>query len=75
MEKAKELINELEADLIAFNEHQMNLQHKANRKGLNQLFRGGESDICSVAGHNVHENVGRVQEGATAVIAYGPIIE
>ena len=75
VEKTKELIDELEADLVAYNEHRMNLKHKANQNGFNQLFRGGESDICSVAGHNVHENVGRVQEGGTAVMAFGPIIE
>ncbi len=60
MEKAKELINDLEADLVAYNEHRMNLQHKDNRNGFNQLFRGGEADIRSVAGHNMHEDVGQV---------------
>ena len=28
-----------------------------------------------MAAHNVHENVGRVQEGGTALIAYGTLFE
>ena len=39
------------------------------------MFTGGEADIRSVAAHNVHENVGEFQEGGTALLAYGPIIE
>ncbi len=42
LDKAKDLINELEADIVAYNEHRQNLQHKDNRNGWNQLFRGGK---------------------------------
>ncbi len=38
VQKATEIINELEADLVSYNEHRMNLQHKDNRNGFNQLF-------------------------------------
>ena len=41
LDKAKELIDKLGADVIAYNEHQQNLRHKDNRNGWNQLFRGG----------------------------------
>ena len=75
--KAKELIDDLEADLVAYNEHRLNLAHKQNRNGFSQLFRGGETEIRSVAAHNVHEgrDVGRIQEGGTCMMAYGPLIE
>ncbi len=29
----------------------------------------------SVVSHNVHENIGRIQEGGTSLIMFGPIIE
>ena len=55
MEKAKEIIDDLEADAVMINEHIMNCSHKDNRNGLIQMFNGGECEIQSVAGHNVHE--------------------
>ena len=39
------------------------------------MFRGVEAEIRSIAAHNVHENVGRVQEGGTSMILYGPLLE
>ncbi len=38
---------------------------------------GGGSDVCSVVAHNVHEadNIGRVQEGGTGLLMFGPITE
>ena len=59
LEKAKEIIDELEADLVAYSEHQLNCRHKDNNNSFPQMFRGGETEIRSVAGHNVHESVGR----------------
>ena len=38
------------------------------------MFRRGDASIRSVAANNVHENVGGVQEGGTALLAYGVII-
>ena len=55
LDKAKDIINELGADVVAYNEHRQNLRHKDNRNGWNQLFRGGEADVCSIVAHNVHE--------------------
>ncbi len=55
LDKAKDLINKLGADIVAYNEHRQNLRHKDNRNGWNQLFRGGEEDIHLVVAHNEHE--------------------
>ena len=41
LEKARDLIDELGADVVAYNELQVNWQHKDVRNGLSQLFRGG----------------------------------
>jgi hypothetical protein len=42
LSKAKDLIDELGADIVAMNEHRQNLGHTDNRNGWNQLFKGGE---------------------------------
>ena len=65
LEKARDLIDELEADVVAYSEHRQNLKHKDNNNGFSQLFNGGEAEVRSVVGHNVHENVSRVQQGGT----------
>jgi hypothetical protein len=41
------------------------------------MFKGGEAEIRSVAAHNTHEgfNVGRVQEGGTALLLLWTLIE
>lgn len=77
LEKSKELIDDLEADLVAYNEHRLNLMHKDNKNGFSQMFKGGEAEIRSVSAHNVHEgkDVGRTQEGGTAMLLYGTLIE
>jgi len=77
LDKAKDIINELGADVVAYNEHRQNLQHKDNRNGWNQLFRGGEADVRSIVAHNVHEadRIGRVQEGGTGLLMFGPLTE
>ncbi len=75
VEKAKELHDDLEVDIVAYNEHRLNMQDRQNVNGFNQLFKGGEADIQSVVAHNVHENLGRVQEGGTSLMAFGSIIE
>ena len=77
LDKAKDLINELGANVVAYNKHRQNLQHKDNRNGWNQLFRGGDADIRSVRAHNVHkaDRIGQVQEGGTGMLLFGPITE
>jgi hypothetical protein len=77
LDKAKQLINDLEADIVCYNEHRLNLSHKDNKSGFSQLFRGGEAEIRSIAAHNKHEGkeVGRVQEGGTAMMTFGTLTE
>lgn len=76
LEKAKGLIDELEVDIAALNEHNMRLGHKLNRNGLSQMFNGGETEIRSVMGSNVHEKGGgRVQQGGTGLLLYGSLID
>ena len=38
------------------------------------MFRDGDADIRSVAAHSVNENVGRIQEGGTSMVLYGPLV-
>ena len=38
VEKAKEVIDELEADVVCYNNHKVNMKHKENYNGFNQLF-------------------------------------
>jgi hypothetical protein len=45
VEKAKGIINQLEADIVAYNEHQLNMQDRQNVNSFNQLFKGGEVAI------------------------------
>ena len=75
LDKAKEIIDELEANIVAHSEHHLNSRHKENRNGMSQMFRGGEEEIRLVTGHNVHDNIGRTQEGDTSMLVYGPLIE
>ena len=75
VEKAKEVIDELEAYIVCYNEHRVNMKHKENNNVFNQLFRGGEEYIISVVAHNIHENVGRVQEGGSSMLLFGSLIQ
>ncbi len=60
VEKAKGIINALEADIVVYNKHQLNMQDQQNVNGFNQLFKGGEAAIQSVVAHNVHKNIEKV---------------
>ena len=68
------MIDELEAYVVCYNEHRVNMKHKENYNGFNQLFRGGGADIRSVVAHNVHKNVGRLQEGGASMLLFGSLI-
>ena len=74
LEKAKEIIDELEVDVVAYTEHRLKYKHNDNIKGFSQIFRGGEEDIQSIAAHNVHKNVVRTQEGVMSMLLYGPLV-
>ena len=36
---------------------------------------GGETDLRAIASHSVHETVGKYQEGGTAVLSYGNLLQ
>jgi hypothetical protein len=72
LEKAKEIYDELEVDIVAYNEHRLNLCHHSNVNGFNQMFKGGEAAIQSIAAHNIHEYIGHIQEGGTSLLMFGP---
>ena len=76
LEKAKGIIDDLEADLACYNEHKQNLLHKDNKNGFSQLFKGGEVEVRAVAAHNSHEGkqVGRYQEGGMAALVFGQLV-
>ena len=39
------------------------------------MFQGGEAELRAVIAHNTHENISKVQEGGTALLTYGPLID
>jgi hypothetical protein len=75
LEKAKWVINELQADIICYNEHRQNLWHRLNRNGFRQMFNGGEMELWAIASNNVHKEVGKFQEGSTAMMTHGNLIQ
>ncbi len=75
LEKAKEIHDELEVEIAAYNEHWLNLRHRLNVNGFNQMFKGGEAAIQSITTHNTHENIGRTQEGGASHLMFSPITE
>jgi hypothetical protein len=67
IEKAREIHNELEADIAAYCEHQLNMRHKKNCNGFNRLFKGGEAEVRSIVAHNVHKNISRIQQASSSL--------
>ena len=43
LEKAKEMNDGLEADILTYSEHRLNYNHKYNRNGFLQMFRVEEA--------------------------------
>ena len=41
LEKARRVIDDLQADVVCYNKHQQKLRHKANQNGFRQMFKGG----------------------------------
>lgn len=72
LDKAREMIHDLEADIVAFNEHRMYLSHRSCINGFRKLFQGGETDLRAVASHNAHETTEEaILEGGTSLMVYG----
>ncbi len=60
-------------DIAAYNEHRLNMAHRQNINGFNQLFKGGKAVVQSAVVHNVHENIRKVQECGTSLLMFGAI--
>ena len=75
LEKAKKLIDELQPDIVAYNEVRINWKHRQVVHGMGKMFQGGGTEVRAVTAHNVHENIGKKQEGGTALLAYGWILD
>ena len=74
LEAFRQIIDDTEAEVVAYCEHRQNLRHKQNKNGFRHMFNGGEKYIRPIAAHNSNENVGRVQEGGTSIIAFGNLM-
>ena len=72
--RLRELLDTLEVDVAAFNEHRINLQHKTNVNGFWKMFQGGEAELHAAVAHNAHENVAHTQEGGVALLSFGGLI-
>jgi hypothetical protein len=75
IDKAKEIHDKLNVNIVAYCEHRLNVRNKHNINGFNQLFKGGKAAIQSVVAHNTHENIGCVQEGGTSLLLFGALTE
>jgi hypothetical protein len=75
LDKARQVINDIQADVVCYNEHCQNLKHKTNQNGFRQMFNGGETELRAIAAHNVNEDAGKFQEGGTAMLVLGDLIE
>jgi hypothetical protein len=75
LNKARQVINDLQADVVCYNEHRQNLKHKANRNRFCQMCNGGETELRAIAAHNVNKDAGKFQEGGIAILVFGDLIE
>jgi hypothetical protein len=75
LEKARRVIVDLQADIVCYNVHRQNLWHTSNRNGFRQMLKGGEMELRAIALNNVHKYVGKFQEGGTAMMTYGSLIQ
>ena len=60
---------------MACTEHQINFRHITNKLNFLEIFNGGETKIWAVTTHNVHKNMGKLQEGGALLMMFGPLIE
>ena len=77
LQKTMGIIDDLEVDIFAFNEHKINFAHKENKRtGLSKLFNGGETLTRATGGnfsHPIAKTLGRRMEGGTGMVAYGEL--
>ena len=59
LQKAMGIIDDMEVDVFAFNEHKINFAHNENRRqGLAKLFNGGET-LTRAAGGNIKHPIAK----------------
>ena len=75
LEKARWVIDDLQADIVCYNKHQQNLHHKFNQNGFWQMFNGSKTELRAIASHNRNKDAGKYQEGGTAMMVYGNLIQ
>jgi hypothetical protein len=75
LDKAWQVINDIQANVVCYNEHCQNLKHKTNRNGFRQMFNGRETELRAIAAHNVNKDAGKFQEGGTVMLVFGDLIE
>ena len=75
VEKAKEIHDKLEVDIAAYCKYQLNMTDRNNINGFNQLFKGGKAAVQSFVAHNIHKNIGHMQEGGTSLLFFGALTE
>ncbi len=72
--KLCDTIDLLQADIVGIMEHRINFRHPDVVNGPKQMFQR-EMALSAVGGHNIHECVGRVQEGGTLMMAIDKVNE
>jgi hypothetical protein len=75
LEKAQRVIDDQQASIVRYNEHQQNLWHKSNWNGFQQMINGSKIELRAIASHNRNEDAGQFQEGGTAMMVYGDLIQ
>ncbi len=75
LDRARAIHDNLEVDIVAYCKHQLNMRHRLNCNGFNQLFKGGETAIHLIVAHNIHGIFGKTQQGGTSLMLFGPITE
>jgi hypothetical protein len=67
--KALEIKDKLDAYGLLFCKHRLNLCHRDNKNNFKQMFK--QEWACRViAANNIHQNIGRVQEGGTGMVSF-----
>ncbi len=70
------VIDDLQANIVCYdNKHWQNLLHKSNQNGFRQTFDGGKTELRAIASHNKNKEARKFQEGGTAMLVYGDLIQ
>ena len=70
-----DIIADFDVNIAALPLHSVNLAHTDIRNGFRHMFQGGEAEIRTQIGHNVHEYVAQTQGGGTSMLFYDSMIE